>query len=92
MKKLLMITAMLMMVLLQAGCSTKTEYVYIKSKPFEFQTVEQPKVRAIDVRTSHLKLYEAYIKNFRDIIDFQNKQILDYQNSFKDENKTTQEQ
>lgn len=92
MKKLLIATAMLMMVLLQQGCSTKTEYVYIKPKPFDFQTVEQPKVRAIDVRASSLKLYEAYIKNFRDIIDFQNKQVLDYRNSFNNDNKTTEEQ
>lgn len=90
MKKILIATAMLMMVSLLAGCSTKTEYVYLKPKPFDFQTLEQPKARAIDVRASHIKLYEAYIKNFRDIIDFQNKQILDYKNSFN-ENNTTKE-
>lgn len=92
MKKVIISTVAMMMALLLAGCSTKTEYVYIKPKPFDFQTVEQPKARAIDVRASHLKLYEAYIKNFRDIIDFQNKQVLDYRNSFNDDNKTTQEQ
>jgi len=63
-------------ILLLQGCSK--ELVYIKPEPFDFQTTKQPKVREIVVHKDYLKLYEAYITNFRNIINFHNTQILDY--------------
>ena len=74
---------LLMMILLLQACSEKT--VYIKHKPYQFQTIPQPEKRDIIVHKSYLELYEAYILNFRSIIDFQNNQIEDY---FKDFNTT----
>ena len=64
------------MILLLQGCNK--EIVYIKPKPYDFQTVEQPKTRDIVVHKDYVKLYEAYVTNFRNIRDFQNKQIIDY--------------
>lgn len=90
MKKLLMSIVAMMMVLSLVGCSTKTEYVYIAPKPYLFQTIQQPKVREIRVHSKDIELYNGYIKNFRNIIDFQNKQIEDYYNSF-DANTTKKE-
>ncbi len=91
MKKLMMSIAVMMMVLLQQGCNTKTEYVYIKSKPFNFQTTQQPKVREIRVHSKDIKLYNGYISNFRNTIDFHNQQIKDYEASF-DKNTTEKEE
>ena len=73
-------------ILLLQGCS-KTEYVYIKPEPFDFQTTEQPKVREIIVHKDYAKLYETYITNFRNIINFHNTQITDYREAH-DINKT----
>ncbi len=71
-----------MTILLLQGCSENT--IYIKPKPYNFQTTEQPKQRSIRVYKEDVKLYEAYISNFRGIIDFHNKQITDYrEDSFK---------
>lgn len=72
----------MMMALLLVGCSTKTEYIYVKPQPYQFQTIDQPKVRNIRVYSKDVKLYNEYIKNFRKIIDFQNGQIKDYYESF----------
>ncbi len=72
-------------ILLFQGCSK--ELVYIKPEPFDFQTTEQPKVRGIVVHKDYLKLYEAYITNFRNIINFHNTQISDYREAH-DINKT----
>ena len=63
-------------ILLFQGCSK--EYAYIKPKPYDFQTVAQPKTRVIVVHKDYVKLYEVYVTNFRNIIDFHNKQIEDY--------------
>ena len=71
-----MIYIAVMTILLLQGCSK--DYTYIKPKPYDFQTVAQPKTREIIVHKDYKKLYEAYIANFRNIIDFQNKQIEDY--------------
>jgi len=87
MEKILIQSIVLMMILLVSGCSTKTEYVYIKPKPFSFQTTQQPKVREIRVYKGDKKLYKAYIVNFRKIINFHNMQIEDYRKSF-DTNET----
>ena len=75
--------------LLFAGCSTKVEYVYLKPKPFNFQTIQQPKIREIRVHKEDKKLYSAYIGNFRNIIDFYNKQIEDYKKSFDNNDTNT---
>lgn len=69
-------------ILLLAGCSTK-EYVYIEPKPFGFEKTEQPKVREIRIYKDDIKLYNEYILYFRNLIDFHNKQIDDYFDSFK---------
>ncbi len=82
MKKLLIKIVVMMMALLLVGCSTKTEYIYVKPQPYQFQTIDQPKVRNIRVHSKDIKLYNEYIKNFRKIIDFQNGQIKDYYESF----------
>jgi len=88
MKKTIMSIAVMMMVTLLAGCSTKTEYVYIKSKPFKFQSTLPPKVREIRVHSKDMVLYKAYITNFRNIIEFHNEQIADYEQSFTENNTT----
>jgi hypothetical protein len=80
-----------MMSLLSVGCSTKTEYVYLKPKPFKFQSTQLPKIREIRVHSKDMKLYTAYIKNFRNIILFHNQQIKDYEISF-DNNTTKKEE
>lgn len=87
MKKLAMTMMIAMMSLLLLGCSTKTEYVYIKPKPFKFQKVPPPKVREIRVYKKDRKLYVKYIEQFRKSIDFCNKQIDDYYKSFEEQNK-----
>lgn len=87
MKKLMMSIVAMMMVSLLAGCSTKTEYVYLKPKPFLFQSTQLPKAREIRVHSKDIRLYEAYITNFRNIIKFHNQQIVDYEASF--DNNTT---
>ena len=69
------------------GCSTK-EYVYLKPKPFQFQTIQIPKTREIRVYKADTALYKAYIENFRNIIKFQNKQIKDYEGTFNESNST----
>lgn len=74
-----------MSILLLQGCSKN--YIYVKPKPYNFQTTEQPKTRVIRVLKEDLKLYEAYITNFRNMIDFHNLQIQDYKSSF-DNNET----
>ena len=71
---------LLMMIFLFLGCSEKT--VYIKPNPYKFQIVPQPKKRDIIVHKSNQELYEGYILNFREIIDFYNKQIDDYYKDF----------
>lgn len=68
--------------LLLQACS-KTEYVKIPCEPFNFKSTQQPKERTIRVLSDDLDLYDAYINNFRGIIDFHNIQIKDYKNSFK---------
>jgi len=87
MKKTLIASLLVTITLLFQACST-TEYVYIKSKPFNFQTVEQPKKRDIRVYAPDIKLYEGYVTNFRNIIDFHNQQIADYEKSFNENNTT----
>ena len=71
---------MIMMIFLFLGCSEKI--IYIKPKPYKFQTIPQPEKRKIIVYAYHKELYEAYILNFRAIIDFQNNQIADYYKDF----------
>jgi len=63
-------------ILLFQGCSK--EYIYNKPKPYDFQIVKQPESRDIKVHKDYGDLYEAYILNFRNIINFHNKQIEDY--------------
>lgn len=79
-----MVTTILIGLSLQ-GCSSK-EYIYIKATPYEFQEVEQPKIRSVRVLDEDVELYTAYVKNFRDIIDFFNTQIKDYKASFDNNN------
>ena len=88
MKKILIASLLVIIISLLQGCSTKTEYVYIKPKPFKFQTTPLPKVREIRVHSKDMRLYEAYIGNFRNIIEFHNEQIEDYEKSFKENNST----
>jgi hypothetical protein len=73
-----------MIVLLLCGCSSKPEYIHIKPKAYPFVNIPQPKIREIRVHKADQKLYEAYIKNFREIIDTHNQQIEDYKNSLKE--------
>ena len=73
---------MIMISFLLAGCSK--EYIYTQPKPFKFQTTLQPKVREIRIYNKDIKLYEAYILQFREIIQYHNSQIDDYFMSFDD--------
>ena len=71
----------LVMISLFAGCSIKTEYEYVKPKAYNFLITPQPKKREIRVYKDDVAIYDAYIKNLRDIISFHNKQIVDYKKS-----------
>lgn len=82
MKNLLMGIVVTMMVFSLVGCSTKTEYAYVTPEPFSFQTTQQPKVREIRIHNKDIELYKAYITNFRNIIEFHNKQIENYYKDF----------
>ncbi|GEM_PF-3808910 len=65
------------------GCSTTERLVYIKPEPYMLQKVTQQPVRDIRVSNDDAELYRAYIDKFREQIDFMNKQVDDYFNSFK---------
>ena len=69
---------MILLLLLLSGCACIPNTKYIKEKPYTFQKIKQPKERTIRIYNDDKLLYNAYIKKFRDIIDFYNSQINDY--------------
>ena len=77
---MLKMNIMVLICLFLVGCSN-TEYIYIKPKPYGFIETPQPKVRVIRVHKDDLKLYKSYINHFRDLLEFHNTQIQDYNTS-----------
>lgn len=84
---MLKLTTLSLLLLLLNGCTSKE--VYIKSKPYTFQKTVQPTARTIRIYKEDEKLYNAYIRQFRNLIDFHNEQIDGYNRLKGDNNVST---
>ncbi len=63
--------------------SCKTKYVFVKSKPYDFQTTIVPKKPPFKIMPNTVYLYKHYMLILENSLKFHNEQIAAYFESFK---------